>query len=541
MPVPWWQTAVIYQIYPWSFQDSNGDGIGDLPGILQRLDYLQDLGIGGIWLSPIYPSPMKDFGYDVSDYQGIDPRFGTMADFDRLLQEAHRLGIRVIMDLVLNHTSDQHPWFQDSRSSRNAQKRDWYYWAGSRQGEPPSNWRAVFGGSAWEWDPVTAQYYLHSFLKEQPDLNWHNPAVRQAMFDVARFWLDRGVDGFRLDAINWLGKDLDWTNNPRGRFSLRSYLRQVARYSRDQPTTHESLKALRDALKLYPEAVLIGEASSDTPRGPAVFYGSGDDELHLVFNFRLLKSRWRAGLMRRILCEWDAAVPPAAWPTQVLSNHDQSRHWDRYGRGGHPERRARAAALLLFTIRGTPFLYYGEEIGMHDVRLRYRQLRDPYTRRYWPFLKGRDAARTPMQWDTSASAGFTTGVPWLPVAPDWRTVNAAEERDDPHSMLSLYRRLIQLRQASRALSLGTFRCLGEGPADCLLYVREARAVEGEVAERMLVAINFSSQVQRFSLSGVQAGEVLLSTDRDRLRTDGGRFHPPDVRLGPDEGILVKLP
>jgi alpha-glucosidase len=537
----WWQTGVIYQIYPWSFQDSDGDGIGDLPGILSRLDYLSDLGIEAIWLSPIYPSPMKDFGYDVADYHGIDPRFGTMTDFGRLVDEAHRRGIRVLMDLVLNHTSDQHPWFLESRSSRNSPKRDWYYWAGSRRGDPPSNWRGVFGGSAWEWDPHTEQYYLHSFLKEQPDLNWHNPAVRQAMFGVVRFWLERGVDGFRLDAINWIGKDLDWRDNPRGKFSprgtfsLRSYLRQIPRYSRDQPATHEALKALRAGLKPYAEAVLVGEASSDTPDGPAVFYGSGEDELHLVFNFRLLKSPWRAGLIRGVLCEWNAAVPVGAWPTQVLSNHDQSRHWNRYGQGGDPDRRARAAALLLLTLRGTPFLYYGEELGMHDVRLKYRDLRDPYTRRYWPFLKGRDRARTPMQWDPSASAGFTTGTPWLPVSPDWRRVNVATESGDPRSMLSLYRRLIRIRKESPALSLGTFRCLDEGPADCLVYARES------ADERMLIVINFTADAQRVSLNTIrQPGQILLSTDPEKTMTPTARFDPAKVQLGPDEGLIVRL-
>jgi alpha-glucosidase len=543
---PWWQQAVIYQIYPWSYHDSNGDGTGDLRGIMTRLDYLNiraadalaeptSLGIDAIWLSPVYPSPMKDFGYDVADYCDIDARFGTLADFDDLLHEAHRRGIRVLMDLVLNHTSDQHPWFKESRSSRTSRKRDWYIWADPKQGSPPSNWRAVFGGSAWEWDAQTQQYYLHSFLKEQPDLNWRNPEVRQAMFDIARFWLDRGVDGFRLDAINWIGKDPNWTNNPR-RIGMRSYLRQIPRFSRDQPEAHEALRELRALVKTYPEAVLVGEASSDTPGGPASFYGTGDDELHLVFNFRLLKSPWRASLIKQILCDWDRAIPPDAWPTQVLSNHDQSRHWNRYGRGGDPERRARAAALLLLTLRGTPFLYYGEEIGMRDVRLKYRELRDPFTKRYWPFLKGRDRARTPMQWDGTTHAGFTTGTPWLPVSPDWRRINVAVEREDPQSLLSLYRRLIRLRRQSFALRLGTFRCLDEGPRDCLIYVREWQGT----GERMLVAINFSNRPQRVPLRTLrEPGDLLLSTDR--TRDDRRiRFDPTRLELGPDEGLLIRL-
>lgn len=544
----WWQRAVVYQIYPWSFQDSNGDGIGDLPGIISRLDYLNDgspdsLGVDAIWLSPIYPSPMKDFGYDVADYCDVDPRFGTLHDFDRLIHEAHRRGIRVLMDLVLNHTSDQHPWFLESRSSRRSPKRDWYCWSDpGRHGGRPSNWRAVFGGWAWEWDEATQQYYLHSFLKEQPDLNWRNPEVRGAMRDIVRFWLGRGVDGFRLDAINWIGKDTRWTNNPR-RLAFRSYLQQIHRYDRDQPETHEVLRTLRSWLKDYPDAVLVGEASSDTPGGPAAFYGTGTDELHLVFNFRLLKSPWQAERFRRVIQEWERSIPPGGWPTQVLSNHDQSRHYTRYGKRVRPdaaERRARAAALLLLTLRGTPFLYYGEEIGMRDVRLRYHQLRDPYTRRYRPFFTGRDPARTPMQWDDSPSAGFTTGVPWLPVSPDYQQINVARQSQDPASSLSLYRRLIRLRWAFPALTVGTSREIEGGPSDCLIYVREKREGTGKQpgqGESLLIVINFSAEPKSFSLPSLQSGTVLLSTDPSSREQS---FNPRHIHLNPEEGILVHL-
>jgi alpha-glucosidase len=320
---------------------------------------------------------------------------------------------------------------------------------------------------------------------------------------------------------------------------MRSYLRQIHRFSRDQPETHEALRALRAMLKSYPDAVLIGEASSDTPGGPAVFYGGGDDELHLVFNFRLLKSRWRASLMKQVIGEWDAAIPLSGWPTQVLSNHDQSRHWNRYGRG-NAARRARAAALLLLTLRGTPFLYYGEEIGMRDVRLKYRELRDPYTKRYWPFLKGRDRARTPMQWDDSRHAGFTTGTPWLPVSAEWRRVNVAVEQEDATSLLSLYRRLLRIRKQSPALRQGTFRCLNGSP-DCLIYVRESR----ETLERMLIVINFSDGARQVSLNAMhEGGEVLLSSDPDRaVRSADGQplvSDPTRVELGPDEALLIRL-
>ena len=542
--LPWWQRAVVYQIYPWSFQDSNGDGIGDLPGIISRLDYLKgtpdSLDVDAIWLSPVYPSPMHDFGYDVMDYRNIDPRFGTLADFDRLVAEAHRRGIRVVMDLVLNHTSDRHPWFIDSRSSRASSKRNWYYWPdGKAGGRPPNNWAARFGGPAWTRDPHTGQYYLHSFLPEQPDLNWTNPAVRDALFDVVRFWLERGVDGFRLDAINWLGKDTRWPDNPR-QLAWRSYYRQVHRYDRDQPQAHEVLRALRATIKDRPETVLVGEASSDTPGGPAAFYGTGTDELHEVFDFRLLRSRWQADRFRRLILESDRAVPRGGWPTVVFSNHDQSRHIDRYGKGGDPVRRARAAALLLFTLRGTPFLFYGEELGLRDGKLRRSDLRDPYTIRYWPWKKGRDPARTPMPWDDSPQAGFTTGTPWLPLSLDWRHTNVACEQRDAGSMLSLYKRLIRLKKSSQALMAGTYEPVETGPKECLLYQRVFQAEDH--AEAMLIAVNFSPRALTVTLpptipTRARAGTLILSTDpqRGEERWTADRF-----QLGPDEGIVVKL-
>ena len=539
--LPWWQSAVFYQIYPWSFQDSDNDGIGDLRGIRSRLDYLRgaqhSLGADAIWLSPIYPSPMHDFGYDVSDYVDIDPRFGTLKDFDDLLEEAHRLGLRVIMDLVLNHTSNQHKWFIESRASRFAPKRHWYCWAdGKSFGRRPSNWNARFGGSSWTWDPEARQYYLHSFLKEQPDLNWQDPCVRAAMWDVVRFWLDRGVDGFRLDAINWLGKDMRWPNNP-VRFGLRGYTRQRHLYDRDQALTHEIMQELRQLVSAYPDAVLIGEAAADTPGGPASFYGQGDNELHLVFDFRLMKSRWCADSFRQFLSQHVPSIPKGGWPTIVMSNHDQPRHIDRYGSGGDAEARARAAALLLLTMPGTPFLYYGEEIGMRNGKLRYRDLRDPYTKRFWPFRPGRDPARTPMQWDSSLQAGFTTTRPWLPVPPDSSQRNVAAEAADPHSLWSLYRQLLALRRMSPALSRGDYHVIEGSPRDCLLYERAARTEAGTV-ERMLVAVNFSERPCEFALpSGSSQGVVMVSTNPDAV---DAKWNPARIHLGPDEGRLVRL-
>lgn len=539
---PWWQAAVFYQIYPWSFQDSNGDGIGDLRGIQSRLDYLRDgttasLGVDAIWLSPIYPSPMRDFGYDVSDYCNIDPRFGTLTDFDELLREAHRRGLRVIMDLVLNHTSDQHHWFRESRASHNSSRRQWYCWAdGKAFGRRPNNWNARFGGSSWTWDPQARQYYLHSFLKEQPDLNWQHPPVREAMWDVVRFWLDRGVDGFRLDAINWLGKDTRWPNNP-FRFGLRGYTRQHHLFDRDQAIAHEVMRELRRLISTYPDVVLIGEAAADTPDGPASFYGQGDDELHLVFDFRLMKSPWRADAFRQFLSDHVPTIPKGGWPTIVFSNHDQSRHINRYGAGGDAQGRARAAALLLLTMPGTPFVYYGEELGMRNGMLRYRDLRDPYTKRFWPFRPGRDPARTPMQWDASRSAGFTAGRAWLPVSPDYSQLNVAREASDPHSLWSLYRRLLELRRSSPALSLGEHQLIEGSPGECLLYQREACTDQGG-QEKMLVAVNFSERACEFNLpSGSPQGRVLISTDP---HAGEALWDPRHIRLGPNEGRLVYL-
>lgn len=540
---PWWQGAIVYQIYPWSFQDSNGDGIGDIPGILSRLDSLNDgtersLGVDAIWLSPIYLSPMADFGYDVAGYCQIDPRFGTLEDFDQLVRESRKRGIRIIMDLVLNHTSDQHPWFQKSRASRSAPERGWYYWAdGKGYWRRPSNWNARFGGSSWSWDADTRQYYLHTFLSHQPDLNWQNPALRAKMWEVVRFWLDRGVQGFRLDAINWLGKDVRWTDNP-SRWGWRGYTRQIHLYDRDQPLAHEVMRELRAVVSAYPDVVLVGEASADTRGGPVAFYGNGSDELHTVFDFRLLKSPWRADCFRAVIADAERSVPPGGWPSIVFSNHDQSRHINRYGHGGDADRRARAAAVLLFTLRGTPFLYYGEEIGMRDGNLRYRDLRDPYTKRFWPFRTGRDPARTPMQWDGSPQAGFTKGQPWLPVSRKARSVNVERESADPSSLLHMYRRLIRLRKATPALQRGAYKALAAADADVLAFLRIDES-PSKSEQAVLVAVNFSSRVAACSLPGLTCeGALRFSTHEpleDRRPWNCGR-----LELQPDEAVIVSL-
>ncbi|MFN3741767.1 MAG: glycoside hydrolase family 13 protein [Anaerolineales bacterium] len=481
----WWQKGIIYHIYPRSFADSNGDGIGDLNGLIQRLDYLAELGIDAIWLSPIYPSPDKDFGYDVADYTDIDPRYGSLADFDRLLQEAHARGIRVILDLVLNHTSDQHPWFQESRSSRTNPKADWYIW----QDRIPNNWQATFGGKAWSYDPKRRQYYLHLFLPEQPDVNWRNPQVRQAMLDVVRFWLERGVDGFRLDVFNAYFKDAQLRSNPFTPFGRRPFEWQKHIYDVDQPEMFPLLNELRRILDSHPERYAVGETFLSTAERAARY--CGPDLLHAAFNFEFTNTRYDPRAFLRAVQKWEAALGGRAWPNYVLSNHDLPRSATRYGQG-EDDSRPRLVLAMLLTLRGTPFLYYGEEIGMRDVALHRSEILDPLGRHYWPFHKGRDGARTPMQWSDAPYAGFSTVRPWLRVHENYRRRNVEAMLQDENSLLNFVRRLIRLRRATPALHSGDFQPLAA--TDRLLaYLR--RWEEQEV----LVALNFSSRSTSFDL------------------------------------------
>jgi len=512
----WWQEGVFYQIYPRSFQDSNGDGIGDLEGIITRLDHLNDgtarsLGVDAIWLSPFYRSPMADFGYDVADYTDVDPIFGTVSDFDRLVAEAHRRKIRVIVDLVPGHTSNEHPWFLASRSSRDDPKRDWYIWADPRPGGgPPNHWRSVFrrAGAAWTLDAHTGQYYLHHFLPEQPDLNWWNDQVRGAIDDVMRFWLDRAVDGFRVDVASGLIRDQQLRNNPRLRFRGWPRLRNW-----DLDEVHEIHRRWRKVLDSYPgERMAVGEIGVRDLRRLVRYYGA-DDELQLSFNFHFLEQPWKADRFQRVVERWEALLPSAAWPDYTLSNHDRSRATTRYG-----EERAGAAAVMLLTLRGTPFVYYGEEIGMVDVPIPRDRILD---------IDGRDPERTPMQWDGSVNAGFTTGAPWLPLAADATKRNVAAQRDDPASLFSLYRRLIWLRKESAALRRGSYRTL-PAPSGVFAYAREA---EGE---RVFVALNFGKARRRVS-PGSGEGRVLVSTDHAR---DGDGVDLGGFALAADEGVVV---
>ena len=524
----WWERGIIYQIYPRSFKDGNGDGIGDLRGVREKLDYLQWLGVDAVWISPIFHSPMADFGYDVSNYTDIDPIFGTLAEFDALLAEVHRRGMKLLLDYVPNHTSDQHPWFIDARSSRMSAKRDWYIWRDpAPDGGPPNNWRANFGGAAWAWDENTEQYYYHAFLKEQPDLNWRNPQVQHAMLEVLRFWLQRGVDGFRVDVMHHLLKDTDFRDNPPNpdwHPGMSPYRELLTTYTADLPEVQEIVALMRGVLDEYDDRMLVGEIYLPVERLMA-YYGASGRGAHLPFNFQLIRLAWNAKEIAEAVERYEALLPSYAWPNWVLGNHDKPRIATR---AGAPQ--ARVAAMLLLTLRGTPTMYYGDEIGMHDVPIAADQVQDPFEKNVPGLGLGRDPVRTPMQWSSGQWAEFSTVRPWLPVADDYRNANVELERKDASSLLSLYRRLIELRRAERALSVGDYAALPAGE-DLVAYMRKAGS------RRILIVLNFGARPRRFNLNELEAQAVLLlSTYLDRER----KKLAAELQLRPDEGVNVEL-
>ncbi|OVZ58832.1 alpha-amylase [Pigmentiphaga sp. NML080357] len=469
----WWKSAVVYQIYPRSFADSNGDGIGDIPGILAHLDHLCRLGIDTIWVSPVFRSPMADAGYDISDYCDIDPIFGTLDDAQRLIDEAHARGLRLLFDFVPNHTSDRHPWFIESRSSRASPKRDWYIWR-----DEPNDWRAALGaGSAWTWDEKTGQYYLHFFLPQQPDLNWRNPEVVEAMHGVLRFWLDRGIDGFRIDVAHCTGKDPAFADHPRCLAG-----EPLADFN-DQPYSHEVLRGIRRLVESYPgQRVLVGEVNIRSTASVVQYYGAGD-ELHMSFNFPPLDAPWDPIVFRTCIREVDALLRPAdAWPTWVLSNHDNVRHRTRYDGS---LRRARAAAVMLLSLRGTPFLFQGEELGLEDARIDPETQVDP---------GGRDGCRAPLPWTEAPPHGWNGARPWLPFPPQPAERSAERLWADPGSILHLYRRALQVRKASLALRLGDWEEL-DSPPEILAFRRRC----GD--DVRLVCVNFAERTLQFKPPG----------------------------------------
>ncbi|PDV98901.1 glycoside hydrolase family 13 protein [Candidatus Chloroploca asiatica] len=555
----WWQQAVFYQIYPRSFADGNGDGIGDFPGMLARLDHMVELGVDAIWLSPHYPSPFRDCGYDIADYTDVAPEYGSLDGFCRFLTAAHARGLRVIIDLVLNHTSDQHPWFQASRSSRTHPQRDWYVWRDGTPDGPPNNWVSIFGGSAWTYDEATGQYYYHAFLKEQPDLNWCHPDVKEAMWQVVRFWLDLGVDGFRLDAIGTIFEHPDLSNH---QFPLThkpiidigslsgEEIRQILQFQIHQPGLHELMQELRTLVDTYPgERVLVGEDEN------VMFHGDGDNELHLVFNFPLMQTH---ALTPAHIRDNQALrltdLPSGAWPCNTLGNHDVSRMWHRYGDGLHNDALARVHLALLLTLRGTPFLYYGEELGMTDLHFsalsdvrdtialhQFRLLTEQAGVGYADALqhvlaRTRDRCRTPMQWDRSRHAGFSqaSSATWLPVHPNYlQGITVEDQKSDPQSMLSFCRQILALRRRTPALIAGDYRVLHPHSEHYLAFLRHD-PLSGQLC---LILLNFSAHVQ----------ELTLTCNRPEARllfSSGSRSEPQlplaSVTLVPYEILIAEL-
>ena len=513
--VPWWQRGVVYQVYPRSFADSDSDGVGDLAGITGRLDHLAALGVDAVWLSPIFRSPMRDFGYDVADYRDVDPVFGTLEDADRLIAAAHERGIRVVLDFVPSHTSSDHPWFLDARSSRDAEHRDWYVWRDpAHDGGPPNDLVAQFGGPAWTLDEHTGQYWYHSFLPEQPDLDWSNPAVRAAMHDNLRFWFDRGVDGFRIDVLWMIAKDdAPWRDGPvtDAPTGFGGDPRNALEHG-DGPATDERLLELRAVADEYPDRVLIGEVYME-PRRMVRYYGPGGRGAHLPFNTALVTLPWQADEIRAAIEACEAALPDRAWPNWVLGNHDQSRVATRLGPA-----QARVAAMLLLTLRGTPTLYYGDELGLPDVAVPPGRVVD---------VAGRDPERSPMPWTTGPNAGFTGGAPWLPITDDPGTFSVEAQERDPGSMLALHRRLLVLRRAEPALHLGSWTGL-EAPAGVVAYEREHGGT------RFLVLLNVTGNPAPVLLDGAWAIELSTGLDREPGVPAG-----PTVELRADEGMILR--
>lgn len=557
----WWQKAVFYQIYPRSFADGNGDGIGDFPGMTAKLDYLQNLGVDAIWLSPHYPSPFLDCGYDVSDYSNVGPEYGTLADYKNFLDVAHARGIRVINDLVLNHTSHLHPWFIESKSSRDNPKRDWYIWRDGKNKQPPNNWASIFGGSAWELDETTGQYYYHAFLKEQPDLNWRNPEVKKAMWDMVRFWLDLGVDGFRLDAISTIYEDPNLPNqtfvkspeelldtNP---LSWEDY-EKLMEYQIHQPGIHELMQELRALVDEYPgDRVLVGEDED------IAYHGSGDDELHLLFNFPLMRTeRLTPQHVRDNQAERLAELPAEAWPCNTLGNHDSSRFYNRYGDGVHDEALARLHLALLLTLKGTPFLYNGEEIGMVDFYLsELSQMRDTAAIHHYQSLtekkgvtpeealksavkKTRDRCRTPLQWDNGPNAGFSPAnvATWLPVNPNYKQgVNVATQEKDANSLLNFYRQMLTLRRNTPALIAGNYTPLDTESNDYLAFLREDK----DTQQTCVVLLNFTDKAQQINLDFAEKQLQILYASATEKK-EGQALNSANLSLEPFEILITQV-
>jgi alpha-glucosidase len=538
----WWRGGVIYQIYPRSFQDSNGDGIGDLPGITQRLDHIAALGADGIWISPFFKSPMKDFGYDVSDYCDVDPMFGTLDDFKALVTRAHALGLKVMIDQVLSHSSDKHPWFVESRSSRDNAKADWYVWADAKDdGNPPNNWLSIFGGSAWQWDTRRCQYYLHNFLTSQPDLNFHSPQVQDALLATVKFWLDLGVDGYRLDTVNFFFHDAQLRDNPgkgapdRGNpdpavnpFNPYAWQRHV--YDKSRPENLPFLQRLRALLDQYPDTTMVGEIGDDDGLARMAEYTAGGDKLHMAYCFDLLGEAHDAPFLHGFLTRFNQIVGDG-WPCWALSNHDVVRSATRWGGPDPDPRLVRLAAAFQASLRGTVCLYQGEELGLPEAELRYEDLQDPYGITMWPEFKGRDGCRTPMPWIADAPhAGFTAGdAPWLPVAGSHRALAVDRQSGQAGSMLPFFTQLLHWRREQIALRDGRMALLPADP-QLLAFTRE------HDQQTLLCVFNFSDRPAQMALPDAwRCATVLGGSGLAGARTEGGR-----VLCEPFGGLFLRL-
>ena len=523
---PWWRGAIIYQIYPRSFLDTDADGIGDLPGIIDGLDYVASLGVDAIWVSPFFKSPMADFGYDIADYRDVDPMFGTLADFDRLVAKAHGLGLKVMIDQVLSHTSSEHPWFRESRQSRDNARADWYVWADPRpDGAPPNNWLSIFGGSAWQWEPRREQYYLHNFLASQPDLNFHQPQVPEAMLEHLRFWLDRGVDGFRLDSINFCFHDARLRDNPakpreervgRGYSADNPYAYQYHYFNNTQPENLAFLTRLRRLLDRYPDVAALGEVSSEDSLATMAQY-THDERLHMGYSFELLTEEFSAGHIRGIVERLEREMPHG-WPCWAISNHDAVRVRSRWGREGAPEHFASQVSALVCSLRGSVCVYQGEELGLPEADVPYESLRDPLGIAFWPNAKGRDGCRTPMPWRDAEHGGFTRGAPWLPVSAGHLALSVERQETRPDSPLNTFRRLMRWRKRHPALVSGGIRFL-DAASPVLAFVREHRA--GSV----LAMFNLSPGEVVVALPPA-AGRELTGHGLPAGRIEGGRLRLP---------------
>ncbi len=521
---------VLYEIYPRSFQDSNGDGYGDLNGIIFRLDYLKELGINAIWITPFYPSPMKDGGYDIENYCDVSPEFGTLKDFEKFIEQAHARGIKVVIDLVVNHTSDQHPWFQESRSSRDNPKRDWYIWKDKVDGKEPNNWMSVFEPTPWAWDESTGQYYFHSFLTEQPDLNWANPEVMQAVKKVIKFWIDKDVDGFRLDAANYLWKDPRFLDEPDDltyvEGAIQPFYKKLHIYMRDQEKVFEIIDELGSFIKEHGDGFLITESYLNKKGTDAIpiykkYYENISSGNVIPFNFELQRIPWSADSYRQFVTAYIKSLTPTELPTFVFGNHDKPRISTRFGRG-----QSKIAAVLLLTLPGMPVIYYGEELGMEDVHIPREMIHD--TKEYTSPGFGRDPVRTPMQWDASKNAGFTKGTPWLPLENAWEERNVSNESKDVHSMLSLYRKLLKMRQEDAVIINGAYDSLDVKNNEIFAFTR---SIDNDMR---VILLNFTDQDQIGTLPFSDM-QVVVSTNADHTIAD----NETQITLGPYEACVLK--